>query len=55
MKAKESTLEALDTGRHKELWLDRVESQGRQGQEAASSTQEFAELIGENKRSQKAV
>lgn len=53
MKEKEFTLEALDIGRHKEAHLDRVEPQGRQGQGAALSTQEFVEMIGENKHSQR--
>jgi hypothetical protein len=46
-------LEALDLGRHKEVHQDRVEPQGRQEQAAALSTQEFVEMIDENKHSQK--
>jgi len=53
VKEKESTLEALDIGRHKQAHQDRVEPQGSQGQGAALSTQEFVEMIGENKHSQK--
>ena len=53
MKEKEATSEALDIGRHKQVHRDRVEPQGSQEQGAALSTQEFVEMIGESKPSQK--
>jgi hypothetical protein len=53
VKEKEFTLEALDTGRHKPVHQDRTEPQGRRGQGAALSTQEFVEMIDENKHNQK--
>ena len=52
-KEKQFTLGALDIGRHKQAYQDRTEPQGRRGQGAASSTQEFVEVIGENKHNQK--
>jgi uncharacterized iron-regulated membrane protein len=53
VREKETTLEATDFGRHKRALQDRLEPQGSRGQGVALLTQEFVEMISENKPSQK--
>ena len=53
MKAKEHIWAEQNIDRHKKAYLVSTGSKGRQEQEVALSTLEFAETIEENRRSQK--